>query len=136
MDIIGTWKINKILRMGDGSFEWKTREEIEGADPKDADQTFGMMMVFEEGGKVFTVLPIPAGVTQEQIDAAVAAGEIKLFGDGLISAGESEWREVDGKILYKTPHRGEVLGEEANPWVELREADDGFEMMFFRYIRV
>ena len=135
MDIIGKWKINKVCQMGDDAFEWRTREEVKDVDPEDVDEMFRMMMVFEEGGKTFSIMPIPEGVSQEEIDEAVKAGEINLYGDGYISLEGGEWREEDGKIFYKTSVRGEVLGEEVDPWVELKEVDDGFELMFSRYVK-
>ena len=136
MDIIGTWKVNKVLQMGDDGFEWRTKEEVKDVEPDDAFQMFRMMMVFEEGGKAYAVMPIPEGVPQEEIDAAVAEGKVKLRGDGMAAVGESEWREEAGKFFYKTSTKGEILGEEIDPWVELKEVEDGFELMFSRYVKV
>ena len=136
MDIIGKWKVSKVCQMGDDSFEWRTREEIKDVDPDDADEMFGTIMVFEEGGKTFSIMPIPEGVSKEEIDAAVAEGEIKLYEDGFFALDGGEWREEDGKVFYKTSVQGEILGEEVDPWVELKEVDGGFELMFSRYVRV
>ena len=135
MDIMGTWKVNKVLQMGDDGFEWRTKEEVKDVEPDDAFQMFRMMMVFEEGGKAYSVMPIPEGVSKEELDAAVAAGEVSLCGDGLLSLGESEWREEDGKVFYKTSMKGEILGDEIDPWTELKEVDGGFELMFSRYVK-
>ena len=135
MDIIGKWKVNKVLQMGDAGSEWRTRDEVKDVEPEDVDEMFRMMMVFEEGGRAYSVMQIPEGVSREEIDAAVAEGEIKLCGDGLIALDESEWREQDGKIFYKTSVRGEIFGEEVDPWTELKEADGGFELMFSRFIK-
>ncbi len=135
MDIIGTWKVNKVCQMGDDAFEWRTREEVRDVEPEEVDEMFRMMMVFEEGGKAVSVMPVPEGVSQEEIDEAVAEGEIKIYGDGLLALEESEWREEDGKVFYKTTVHGEIFGEEVDPWTELKEVDDGFELMFSRYIK-
>lgn len=135
MDIIGTWKVNKVCQMGDDAFEWRTREEVRDVEPDEIDEMFRMKMVFEEGGKAVSVMPIPEGVSKEEIDAAVAEGEIKIYGDGLIALDESEWREEDGKVFYKTSVRGEIFGEEVDPWTELKEVDGGFELMFSRYVK-
>ncbi|MBR6916307.1 MAG: hypothetical protein IKN36_08100, partial [Clostridia bacterium] len=70
MDIIGKWKVNKVLQMGDAGSEWRTRDEVKDIEPKDVDEMFRMMMVFEEGGKAYSVMQIPEGVSQEEIDAA------------------------------------------------------------------
>lgn len=135
MDIIGKWVVSAALQMGDDGFEWRKKDEIRDVDPEDVEQMFSSVMFFEEGGRAVSAMKIPEGVSQEEIDAAVAEGEIKLYGDGYMALEESEWREEDGKILYKTGVHGEILGEDVDPWTELKPTDDGFELMFSRFTK-
>ena len=37
MDIIGKWKVNKVLQMGDAGSEWRTRDEVKDVEPEDVD---------------------------------------------------------------------------------------------------
>ena len=40
MDIIGKWKVNKVLQMGDAGSEWRTRDEVKDVEPEDVDELF------------------------------------------------------------------------------------------------
>ena len=135
MDIIEKWKVGYVCQMGDDAFEWRKKEDVRDMDEDDIEQMFSSLMIFEPDGRVLSVIPLPKGVTKEEVDAAVAAGEISLYGDGMLLLDENEWREEDGKIKYKTSMRGEAFGEELDPWVELKPTEDGFELMFSRYVR-
>ena len=135
MDIIGKWTVSQVMQMGDGGVEWRKKDEVTDVDPDDVEEMFSGVMFFEPDGKAVTAVKIPEGVSQEEIDAAVAAGEVKPYGDGYMALEESEWREEDGKILYKSSMKGEILGEAIDPWQPLKETDDGFELMFSRFTR-
>ncbi len=134
MDIIGKWVVSEVMQMGDDGFVWRTKEEVQNVDPDDVEETFGSAMFFEEGGRVVSAMKVPEGVSQEEIDEAIAAGELKLYGDGYMALEETEWREEDGKVFYKTSMQGEILGEQVDPWTELKPTEDGgFELMFSRF---
>ncbi|MBQ7474746.1 MAG: hypothetical protein IJS78_02360 [Clostridia bacterium] len=135
MDIIGKWVVSQAMQMGDDGFVWRKKDEIRDVDPEDVEEMFSGVMFFEPDGRVVTAMKIPEGVSKEELDAAVEAGEVKLCGDGYMALEETEWREEDGKILYKTSMKGEILGEEVDPWQPLKETEDGFELMFSRYTK-
>ena len=142
MDIKGKWKIAEALRFleKDGKLvkEWQKVEDI-FADPE-FDPSDGQMLkadvLFNEDGSVSWILPIPEGVTKEQIDEAVAAGEIKLFNDNSFVVSENAWKEEDGVLKFNSGIKGEIFGEAADPWVEIEEVGDGMiEVMMYHMVR-
>ena len=88
MDIIGKWNITATMAFNSrtSSLEWRTAAEIM-ADENAEDhlkESLAYSYIFTEDGKVMVVMPIPEDTTKEEIDAAVAAGEIQLCGDSAI----------------------------------------------------
>lgn len=61
-----------------------------------------------EDGKMYMLLPFPEGVSQAEIDEAVAAGEIKIY-DGMMTQDPFDWEERNGEL-----------------WVNMNMGDDGF----------
>lgn len=141
MEIIGKWKIDEVQKY---SFTdagpkktWQKAADVLADESVDEDekQMLRADVVFTADGKVQWCIPIPAGVTQEQINEALASGELKMTDDGKMVVEEKAWKEEDGKLLYDTGAKGEVMGEEISPWVELREADGAIEIMVYRLVR-
>ena len=75
-------------------------------------------------GKLYMLMPLPEGVTKEEVDAAVASGEISIRG-GMMTNGFASWEERDGVLWYTTD-----LSEDG--WTKGSD-DDGF--VFFMTIR-
>ena len=132
MNIIGTWKVSEmqdILKK-----EWRTAADI-AADPEAPDYlTEGLKFSyhFTADGEMQVLCPIPAGVTKEQIDAALASGELKLFDEKTMVLETKEWKEEDGKLLFDSGEKGEILGEAVNPWKELIPVGDLLQMTTYR----
>ncbi|MBR6101869.1 MAG: hypothetical protein IKP95_05540 [Ruminococcus sp.] len=131
MDIIGKWKIAESMRFleVDGKLErvWQKAEDIiadESLDESDKQMLYADIY-FVEGGEVQWVLPIPEGASQEEIDAAVAAGEITLFDDKHFVISSNSWKEEDGKLLFNTGIHGTILDEAVNPWDEIKDEGNG-----------
>lgn len=61
-----------------------------------------------EDGKMYMLIPFPEGVSQAEIDEAVAAGEIKIY-DGMMTQDPFDWEERNGEL-----------------WVNMNMGDDGF----------
>lgn len=53
-----------------------------------------------EDGKLYMLLPFPEGVSQDEIDAAVAAGHIKVY-DGMMTQDPFDWEDRDGELWVK-----------------------------------
>ena len=95
---------------------------------EDHDEEALMMLkafvLFEEDGNVTILTPIPEGVSQEEINDAVASGELTLR-DGLMVLDQNHWKLENGKYLCDTGMEGEVLDEKVGPWEEIQELKDG-----------
>jgi hypothetical protein len=80
--------------------------------------------------------PLPEGVSQAEVDAAVKAGQLELR-DGMMFMGEQHWKVEDGKNMTDTGLEGEVLGEKVGPWEEVKEIDENtIQIMLYRLKKV
>lgn len=135
-DLLGKWMVAETMQFNEEQckVEWTKVEDILSKGELDREMTMLMktVVVFQEDGTIDFFCPLPGGVSQEEIDAAIAAGQLKLK-DGMMVMDQKHWKEEDGKILTDTGAKGEVLGEEVGPWEELKEVNGGLvEMMLYR----
>ena len=91
---------------------------------KERKQIIGGIMEICDDGKLYMLMPLPEGVSKEEIDAAVAEGEISLR-DGMMIGGAETWEDRDGVLWYTT-----ALSEDG--WTK-GLVDEGF--VFFMTIR-
>ena len=132
MNILGDWKITVVLQFSDSNEQiWMPVEEYLKQD--DADESMlSSICRFADDGTFKMLVPIPEGVTQEELDAAVSSGEISLEGD-FICAETYDWKEEDGKFFFDTKTEGEFLDEKLSSWVEVTVFDDGkIQLMMFK----
>lgn len=136
--IVGRWKIYKTFAPIGNSFELHTKDEVvaeldkkkaAGAIEEDEyNETLNMfdaVMEFTDDYKVLSYMPIPKHVTQEQIDEAVASGEVKIV-DGMMCCEEpKEWKAVNGHYYYNTKEHREIFGEIKSPWDIIDPDADG-----------
>ncbi|MGN0611697.1 MAG: hypothetical protein ACI4JI_07915 [Ruminiclostridium sp.] len=134
MSLVGRWKIVEAIRFNENfEQEWVPVETIladEDLDPQDKSM-YSSVMDFTEDGRVLNLVPLPEGVSQEEIDEAVKAGQIELY-DGYMKLTENRWKTEDGKNYYDTGISGEALGEEVSSWMEIPVIDGKIEIMTFR----
>lgn len=135
-DLIGKWMVAEVMQFNDKKckVEWVSVETIMVKEDVDKDMIMLLktQVVFQEDGAIDFFCPLPEGVSQAEVDAAIAAGKLKLK-DGMMVMDQKHWKEEDGKILTDTGAEGEVLGEKVGPWAELKEVDGGLiEMMMYR----
>ena len=84
--------------------------------------------------KMYLLMSLPEGVSQQEVDAAVAAGHIKLM-DGAICSESMDCELRDGELWYNSGIEGEIFGEKTDPWVKAID-DDGFLIFVAtRYIK-
>ena len=117
MSYIGKWKFHSIGTVDDETYErvWLTGEEymnspmpyIDETDEKSvADEmkerkkTVGMLLEVCEDGNLYVLMPLPEGVSKEEIEAAVEAGVIKVR-DGMMTDDPFIWEERDGELWVK-----------------------------------
>lgn len=136
--IVGRWKIYKTFAPIGNSFELHTKDEVvaeldkkkaAGAIEEDEyNETLNMfdyVMEFTDDYKVLSYMPIPKHVTQEQINEAIASGEVKIV-DGMMCCEEpKEWKAVNGHYYYNTKEHREIFGEIKSPWDIIDPDADG-----------
>ena len=82
-----------------------------------------------EDGKLYMLMPLPEGVSKEEVDKAVKAGVIKLY-DGMMTDDPKAWEERDGELWLEV---GEGMSEDG--WVKLSDDDGKLRFMTTRYVR-
>ena len=102
----------------------ETDEESVADELRERKNMIGMQIEICKDGKLYMLMPLPEGVTKEEVDAAVASGEISMRGD-MMANGPESWEERDGVLWYTTE-----LSEDG--WTKGSD-DDGF--VFFMTIR-
>lgn len=138
MGIVGAYKVAKTMSMVGDKFGLFSRDEVEAYVNKqmetgemDEDTAaemlsgFGCRVEFTKDHRVRTWMPLPKGVSKEEIDAALASGDIKEVREGFFSAGETEWKAAGGKYYYNTNEHRELFGEVRSPWDELTPDGEG-----------
>ena len=82
-----------------------------------------------EDGKLYMLMPLPEGVSKEEVDKAVKAGVIKLY-DGMITDDPKAWEERDGELWLEV---GEGMSEDG--WAKLSDDDGKLLFMTTRYTK-
>ncbi len=135
INLIGKWRIAQTLQFDDASNEmkWTKVEDILADEDVDRDTItmLNSIVEFGEDGRMLMLAPLPDGVSQEEIDGAVAAGHIKLK-DGRMYFEEKHWKTENGVNYTDTMPEGEVLGEKVGPWEKVTEFEDG-TVVFLTY---
>lgn len=105
----------------------ETDEEAVADELQERKNMIGMQIEICEDGKLYMLMPLPEGITQEEIDAAVASGEISMHG-GMMTTGPESWEERDGVLWFTT-----ALSEDG--WTKGSD-DDGFvSFMTIRFVK-
>ncbi|MBE7064381.1 MAG: hypothetical protein E7384_00990 [Ruminococcaceae bacterium] len=135
MNYVGKWVFHSIGTMNDNDeFVYLNAEEyinspmpyVDETDPeaiademKERKQMVGGQIKVCEDGKLYMLMPLPEGVSQAEVDAAVAAGVIKLC-DGMITDEPKAWEERDGALWLEVG-----MGMSEDGWVKASD-DEGF----------
>jgi len=138
INLIGKWQIVEMFQFGEEGTYWAKVSDL--LTQEDFDEDMKMLVksdvLFEEDGNLVFLSPLPEGVSQEEIDEAVSAGEITLR-DGKMVTDQKHWKVEGGKNMADTGGEGEVFGEKVGPWEEIKELDDHtIELMLFRLSKV
>ncbi len=102
----------------------ETDEEAVSDEIRERKQMIGMQIEICEDGKLYVLMPLPEGVTAEEVNAAAASGEISLR-NGMMVGGSESWEERDGVLWYTT--------ELSNDGWTRGSDEDGF--VFFMTVR-
>ena len=136
--IVGKYAVYKSLAFVNGEFTLFTADEVKAdcdkkiaAGEMDEDErgealrSFNCVYEFTPDHRVIIWMKLPEGVSDEEIRAAVEAGEIGEVRDGYFAAEEHPWKGVDGKYYYDTGEHRESFGETLSSWDELVFNEDG-----------
>lgn len=150
MDFIGKWKFHSIgVSNDDDELVYLTAESylaspmlyIDETDKdavdeemKERKKIIGMQIKICDDGKMYMLMPLPEGVSQAEVDKAVAAGYFTLV-DGMIADSPMQWELRDGELWYDTGITGEVFDEEAQTWVKALDESGYFTFMNYRFIK-
>lgn len=133
--LIGKWRIAQMLQFDDetNGMKWTDVEDVLKGEDVDRDMIMiaNSIVEFGEDGRMLMLAPLPEGVSQDEIDQAVAAGKINVK-DGRMYFEEKHWKTEDGVNYTDTMPEGEVLGEKVGPWEKVTEFEDG-TIVFLTY---
>ena len=139
MELIGFWKLSEVMRFDENSGKsWAKVEDLmadESIEP-DEKKLFTTVVELTPDGQLLMMLPVPEDTPKEEIDEAVAEGEVELHENGMLIYEKHPYKEEDGKLLYDTRMQAEVFGEKLSSWDELKQDGDTLEMMFYRFVRM
>ena len=149
MNYIGKWVFHSIGELGDGYIRYLNAEEYlaspmpyvdENDEEAVADELaerkkmIGMELRVLEDGTLYVLMPLPEGVSKEEVDAAVKAGEITLY-DGMMCDRPLRWEERDGALWFDSGIEGEVYDEDADTWVKATDNDGYFTFITTRFVK-
>ncbi|MBQ9848240.1 MAG: hypothetical protein IJO64_04180 [Clostridia bacterium] len=139
MSFIGDWKFHSMGTLGENGLEYMNAEEYLNSPMQYIDETdaeavaqellerksvIGTIMRFCESGEFYMLIPLPEGVSQEDIDAAVESGEINLL-DGMMYEKVLSWEERDGELYCDLGIEGEIFDEPVERMTKVSD-DEGF----------
>lgn len=104
-------------------------EEAVADELKERRKMIGGQIAVCGDGKLYMLMPLPEGVSKEEVDKAVKAGVIKLY-DGMMTDDPKAWEERDGELWLEV---GEGMSEDG--WVKLSDDDGNLLFMTTRYVR-
>ena len=104
-------------------------EEAVADELKERRNMIGGQIAVCEDGKLYMLMPLPEGVSKEEVDKAVKAGVIKLY-DGMITDDPKAWEERDGELWLEV---GEGMIEDG--WAKLSDDDGKLLFMTTRYTK-
>lgn len=105
-------------------------EEAVADELKERLNMIGGQIAVCEDGKLYMLMPLPEGVSKEEVDKAVKAGVIKLY-DGMMTDDPKAWEERNGELWLEV---GEGMSEDG--WVKLSDDDGKLLFMTTRYTKV
>lgn len=117
MSYVGKWKFHSIGTVDDETCEriWlnaeeymnspmpyvdETDEDAVADEIKERKRTIGTLLEVCEDGKMYVLMPLPDGVSEEEVEAAAKAGVIKVR-DGMLTDEPFDWKEQEGELWVK-----------------------------------
>ena len=104
-------------------------EEAVADEMKERRQMIGGQIKVCDDGKLYMLMPLPEGVSKEEVDQAVKEGIIKLC-DGMMTDDSKAWEERDGALWLEV---GEGMSEDG--WMKISDDDGYISIMTTRYAK-
>ncbi len=104
-------------------------EEAVADEMKERVQMIGTQIAVCEDGKLYMLMPLPEGASEEEVDQAVKEGIIKLY-DGMMTDEPRAWEERDGELWLEI---GEGMSEDG--WTKISDEDGYLLFMTARYVK-
>lgn len=92
-------------------------EEAVADELKERRQMIGSQIAVCEDGTLYMLMPLPEGVSKEEVDQAVEAGVIRLY-DGMMTDEPKAWEERDGQLWLEV---GEDMSEDG--WAKISDGE-------------
>ena len=124
-EIVGEYEVLMTMCYNGKSMELMSKEDLKEQNLDEEMmqmclQAFDLRYEFKDNHELKIWMKIPANVSKEEIDEAIASGELGEVKDGFFSREGKEWKAVDGKYYYNTGEEREVFGEKQSSWDELK----------------
>ena len=124
-EIVGDYEVLMTMCFNGKSLELMSKEDLKEQNLNEEMmqmclQAFDLRYEFKDNHELKIWMKIPANVPKEQIDEAIASGELGEVIDGFFCRESKEWKAVDGKYYYNTGETREVFGEQRSSWDELK----------------
>lgn len=121
MDIIGKWKIKEFnIPTPDGIKKYTPETLPDTEEFEEFAKMLSTRVEFTEDGLLNTLMQVP----EEMLEAAKEQG-FTVREDGFAVIDSTAWKEEDGKFFFDSKIEGEILGEEVDPFTEIKVTEDG-----------
>ena len=121
MNIIGKWKVKELLiPTRNGMVSYTLDNPPEGDIAEDAVMLLNNIIEFTEDGMMNTLMRVP----DDKLELAKSQGAV-IDEDGYAAIEQTTWKEQDGKFLYDTKVKGEVMGVEVDSFSEIPITEEG-----------
>ena len=104
-------------------------EEAVEDELKERRKMIGGQIAVCEDGNLYMLMPLPEGVSEEEVGRALQAGVIKLY-DGMMTDDPKAWEERDGALWMEV---GEGMSEDG--WVKISDDDGYLLFLTIRYAK-
>ena len=121
MNIIGKWKVKELLiPTRNGMVSYTSDNPPEGDIAEEAVMLLNNIIEFTEDGMMNTLMRVP----EDKLELAKSQGAV-IDEDGYAAIEQTTWKEQDGKFLYDTKVKGEVMGVEVDSFSEIPITEEG-----------
>ena len=125
MNVLGKWNLVSTLGFDVKAMKqvWLTNEDLGNLPDDDFQKSlYNSVFEFVDGTlNIYCAVQIPDNVPEEEIKAAIEAGEIAEVDGKYMMVQKKPWKEVEGVIMVDSGERGEVFGEPIDPWKAVEE---------------